>query len=181
MPFSKFLFGIIDSKLPFLFSDVKYVSAVGHTQRMPFWGSYSSCILMKRTLIIFNATVMVVGAEKSTRIIFALKHPWHLTFLDFHCREDGQLFVMENTRTLSGGIKAKSLGYLKVMLKVDFGLRPSRGYQNIRPNLLGGSITERLLLWNWNFITVWFISNVYNCIASAQLVFFFFLIFTWTQ
>ena len=55
---------------------------------------------------------------------------------------------MENTRTLLGGIKTKSLGYLKVMLKVDFGLRPSRGYQNIRLHLLGGSITERLLLWN---------------------------------
>ena len=38
MPFSKFLFGIIDSKLPFLFSDIKYVSAIGHTQRMPFFG-----------------------------------------------------------------------------------------------------------------------------------------------
>lgn len=59
--FPKFPFGIIDSKLPFLFSDIKYLSTLGHIQRVPSFGIYSSCILMKRTLIFFCASVIAVG------------------------------------------------------------------------------------------------------------------------
>lgn len=52
--------------------------------------------------------------------------------MDFHIRKDRQQLVTENARTFSGGIEVKSLGYWKVVLQVDLGIKPSGGYQNVR-------------------------------------------------
>lgn len=123
MLFSKFLFGIIDSKLPFFLSDIKCVSVIGHTQRLPFLAAPAFAFWWKRQTF-SSTTVVVVGTEISSRILCAFKHPWHLTSGNFRVREDGPWFVMENTGTLSGGhfqmvwgMRPKSLRSLKIVLK----------------------------------------------------------------